>query len=215
MKFFEISGNSLSRETRTTGLRERHRARCMASKGSKRCADWRELACNISVVSGTTTSKQEAITFMSSSICSNEYRFFLLRRYLSSRRVVKEIKPSISPRFTSRCFMILYGAVRSSRPDFVSVSLTSQFTITSVSKSILFEVLYSLTLSYIVVLSFLMNSVDDSSWGITSRYLPSRYSGIFFIATIFCGDNCLVESIAFFRRVDILVPPYLNLNYNK
>ncbi len=78
MKFFEISKNSLSRETRTTGLRDKHRARCIASKGSRGYSDWSELACNISVVSGMTTSKNAVILPMSSSTCLIEYRFFVI-----------------------------------------------------------------------------------------------------------------------------------------
>lgn len=212
MNFFEISKNSLSRETRTTGLRDRHRARCIASKGSRGYADWRELACSISVVSGMTTSKRAVILPMSSSTCFTEYRFFLLRRYLSSRTVVRGIKPYRFPDIISKCFMILYGAVQSSRPDTVSISCVSQFTITSVSKNILFSLIYSLTLLCMVARSFLINSVDVISEGITSRYLPSNSFEIFFFAAVFGVGKCLMESIAFFRIVDMCCTSNIYLN---
>jgi len=212
MNFFEISKNSLSRETRTTGLRDKHRERCIASKGSRGYSDWRELACSISVVSGMTTSKRAVILPMSSSICFTEYRFFLLRRYLSSRTVVRGIKPSHFPGPISKCFMILYGAVQSSRPDTVSISFVSQFTITSVSKNILFRLIYSVTLLYMVDRSFLINSVDVISEEITSRYLPSNSFEIFFLVDAFGAGKCLMESIAFFRIVDIYCTSNIYLN---
>jgi len=108
--------------------------------------------------------------------------------------------------------MILYGAVQSSRPDTVSISFVSQFTITSVSKNILFRLIYSVTLLYMVDRSFLINSVDVISEEITSRYLPSNSFEIFFLVDAFGAGKCLMESIAFFRIVDIYCTSNIYLN---
>ena len=54
-------------------------------------------------------------------------------------------------------------------------------------KNILFSLIYSLTLLCMVARSFLINSVDVISEGITSRYLPSNSFEIFFCCCLRCG----------------------------
>ncbi|HHT9121838.1 MAG TPA: hypothetical protein ACFYEF_03115 [Candidatus Wunengus sp. YC63] len=72
--------------------------------------------------------------------------------------------------------------------------------------------IYSLTLLCMVARSFLINSVDVISEGITSRYLPSNSFEIFFFADVFGVGKCLMESIAFFRIVDMCCASNIYLN---
>ena len=80
----------------------------------------------------------------------------------------------------------------------------SQFAITSVSRKILAGGIYFLTLSYRVFLSFFINSVDVTSGGVTSWYLPSNSFEIFCFEIFLWEGNCLTKSISFLRVVDIL-----------
>ena len=59
-----------------------------------------------------------------------------------------------------------------------------------------------------------INSVAVVSAGIISQYLPSNSFEIFFFADAFGAGKCLIESIAFFRIVDIYYTSNTYLNSN-
>jgi len=65
-----------------------------------------------------------------------------------------------------------------------------------------------------VARSFLINSVDVIPEGITSRYLPSYSFEIFFFAGVFGVGKCFMESIAFFRIVDMYCTSNVYLNFD-
>jgi len=63
-----------------------------------------------------------------------------------------------------------------------------------------------------VARSFLINSVDVISEGITSRYLPSNSFEMFFFEVVFGVGKYLMESIAFCRIVDMYCTSNIYLN---
>ncbi|MBI1870652.1 MAG: AAA family ATPase [Chlamydiae bacterium] len=124
--------SGLSRETRIASSDDMAQASSIASNGSKGWRLWRWLALSNSVLSGTLTEIIWNIRLIIDRIEASLSRFFLLKRNLSSNRVVRQMSTLERP--SSALEIMSNGAFHNSRPVPVSSSSDSQLTMTSVSR---------------------------------------------------------------------------------
>ena len=124
---------------------------------------------------------RETGIFVSNLIRGGVYFFLRLKRYLTSRRVVKEIMPLIF--FFSTRETILCGIFQRSRPAAVSTSFVSQFITTSVSK--ITEVWEFVRLIRSFAIEILSQFFNKLSAGFAGRYNSIKFT------QQFVGNACL------------------------